>query len=265
MARYKPVDRNPRLLPVVLSEQIQPGTFEFALETAPSDGPTTPIVRADHTLITADAGYHSNDNMTALRGANIPAMVADNQMRSRDERFKDRGKHKVKPDPLSDKRPIGQEAQVRLYRPKDFTHDPSTNSCICPAGQRLYSNGSHCEVNRRVYHKFTGSKTSCGSCQHRSQCLRTPQRTPFRQVAIFAANQASPHEAIELMKRAIDSPAGRHLYSQRVGTVEPVFGNIRHNKRLSRFTLRGKAKVRTQWNLYCLVHNIEKLAHHGYR
>jgi hypothetical protein len=29
MARYKPVDRNPRLLPVVLSEQIQPGTFEF--------------------------------------------------------------------------------------------------------------------------------------------------------------------------------------------------------------------------------------------
>ena len=32
MARYKPVDRNPRFLPVVLSEQIQPGTFEFALD-----------------------------------------------------------------------------------------------------------------------------------------------------------------------------------------------------------------------------------------
>lgn len=32
MARYKTVDRSPRLLPVVLSEQIQPGTFEFALD-----------------------------------------------------------------------------------------------------------------------------------------------------------------------------------------------------------------------------------------
>ncbi len=32
MARYKVVDRNPRLSPVVLSEQIQPGTFEFALD-----------------------------------------------------------------------------------------------------------------------------------------------------------------------------------------------------------------------------------------
>jgi hypothetical protein len=42
--------------------------------------------------------------------------------------------------------------------------------------------------------------------------------------------------------------------------VEPVFGNIRHNKRLNRFTLRVTKKVGTQWQLYCLVHNIEKLA-----
>lgn len=34
---------------------------------------------------------------------------------------------------------------------------------------------------------------------------------------------------------------------------------------LSHFTLRGKAKVNTQWQLYCLVHIIEKLAHHEYQ
>ncbi|TAG45331.1 MAG: transposase [Betaproteobacteria bacterium] len=32
MPRYKPVDRNPKFIPVVLSEQIQPGTFEFTLD-----------------------------------------------------------------------------------------------------------------------------------------------------------------------------------------------------------------------------------------
>ena len=47
-------------------------------------------------------------------------------------------------------------------------------------------------------------------------------------------------------------------------TVEPVFGNLRHNKRLIRFTLRGRIKVDGQWKLMCLMHNIEKLAHHGY-
>jgi hypothetical protein len=31
-----------------------------------------------------------------------------------------------------------------------------------------------------------------------------------------------------------------------------------------RITLRSQPKVNTQWHLYCLVHNIEKLAHHGY-
>ena len=68
----------------------------------------------------------------------------------------------------------------------------------------------------------------------------------------------------EIMRRAIDSPQGRALYGRRFATVEPVFANIRHNKKLNRFTLRGRRKVDTQWKLYCLVHNIEKLAHHGY-
>ncbi len=62
------------------------------------------------------------------------------------------------------------------------------------------------------------------------------------------------------MRQAIDSPRGRSLYSRRIAAVEPVFANIRHHKRMSRFTLPGKAKVSTQWQLYCLVHNIEKIA-----
>jgi len=66
------------------------------------------------------------------------------------------------------------------------------------------------------------------------------------------------------MKQRIDSEAGREQYGRRFTTVEPVFANIRHNKRLDRFTLRGSAKVDTQWKLYCMVHNIEKLAHYGF-
>jgi hypothetical protein len=66
------------------------------------------------------------------------------------------------------------------------------------------------------------------------------------------------------MKRKIDSPLGREMLTRRFATAEPVFGNLRHNKRLDRFTLRGRTKVDGQWNLYCLVHNIEKLAHLGY-
>lgn len=60
-------------------------------------------------------------------------------------------------------------------------------------------------------------------------------------------------------KKRVDSKQGKQVYSHRMSVVEPVFGNIGTNKRLDRFWLRGKKKVQAQWQLYCMVHNIEKL------
>ena len=112
--------------------------------------------------------------------------------------------------------------------------------------------------------KFTGANRVCGPCPLRDQCLRHPQRTPVRQVVFFTGKNRQPNIHTERMKRKLDSEEGRRLYGQRFATVEPVFANIRYNKGLDRFTLRGRHKVDTQWKLYCMVHNIEKLAHHGY-
>jgi hypothetical protein len=61
------------------------------------------------------------------------------------------------------------------------------------------------------------------------------------------------------MKRKIDRELGRHPFSQRGGIVEPVFANIRSTLRLDRFSHRGRRKVTTQWQLFCLVHNIGKV------
>ncbi len=86
-----------------------------------------------------------------------------------------------------------------------------------------------------------------------------------RQVAIFVGKHAKAEEkASERMKRKIDTDQGREMIARRFATVEPVFGNLRYNKGLNRFTLRGRQKVDGQWKLYCLVHNIEKLANNGY-
>jgi hypothetical protein len=65
------------------------------------------------------------------------------------------------------------------------------------------------------------------------------------------------------MKERIDSAEGKAIYSQRMSVVEPVFGNLTTNRRLRRFSLRGQKKVQGQWQLFCLVHNIEKLQNFG--
>nr|WP_245763934.1 transposase [Pseudoalteromonas denitrificans] len=48
-----------------------------------------------------------------------------------------------------------------------------------------------------------------------------------------------------------------------MSVIEPHFvtksGNITVNKSINKFTLRGQDKMNTQWQMYCLVHNIEKL------
>lgn len=216
------------------------------------------------TLMTADAGYHSEANLKQLHDRGIQALIADGLMRRRDARFKDQARHKVKPDPLHDKKPAIKPETSGKFRPADFQYDAATQTCVCPAGKTLYSNGTNCTANGRSYRKFTGARRDCEPCELRQMCLRTPDKTPVRQVAIFHQAQASPLPYTEAMKRRIDSREGRMLYGRRMATVEPVFGNLRYNKRLDRFTLRGQGKVDTQWKLYCMVHNIEKLAHHGY-
>ncbi len=120
-------------------------------------------------------------------------------------------------------------------------------------------------INGHVGDQFRGAKRDCGPCPLRTQCLRTPERTATRQVVFFRGRAPGrPESHTARMRRRLDTPAGRAQYGRRLATVEPVFANLRHNKRLDRFTLRGRAKVNAQWKLYCLVHNIAKLAHHGY-
>lgn len=60
----------------------------------------TATLRAIDTVITADAGYHSQANLKALAERQINAYLPDNGYRKRDERYADQYLHAAKPDPL---------------------------------------------------------------------------------------------------------------------------------------------------------------------
>jgi transposase len=219
-------------------------------------------IRTPETVITADAGYHSEQNLKELASRQVEAFIPDSGYRKRDPRYAGQDQHKTKPDPLHDK--TERPEKKALFGPADFRPTEDLSHCICPAGRRLYRNGHHHDLNGLEAVKFTGPNSACAQCKLRAQCLRHPGRTPVRQVAIFLGRTPGKSErATEIMKRRIDSAQGKQMITRRFATVEPVFANLRHNKGLDRFTLRGHAKVDGQWKLYCLVHNIEKLARAG--
>jgi transposase len=214
-------------------------------------------MRNQHTLITADAGYYNDDNIRALHERGIPALIADNGMRQRDERI-DNAHHKAKGEVLYDKRP--QTRPIKLYRPEHFQFD-GNHSATCPAGKTLTSNGSiYTHTTGAKVQQFKARAEDCQGCTLKHRCLKNPASGKGRCVSLFGRALVDANDPSRKMRRAIDSAQGRALYSRRIATVEPVFANIRHHKRMSRFTLRGKSKVGTQWQLYCLVHNIEKIA-----
>jgi hypothetical protein len=49
---------------------------------------------------------------------------------------------------------------------------------------------------------------------------------------------------------------GDELYSRRLGIVEPVFGQIKANRRIGRFKRRGQAAARSEWRLIAATHNL---------
>lgn len=71
---------------------------------------------------------------------------------------------------------------------------------------------------------------------------------------------ATPAEAMEHRLR---TPEGSALYRQRQHTVEPVFGDIKHNHGIRRFMRRGLGAVTAEWQLIATTHNLLKLAANG--
>ena len=222
-------------------------------------------LRTSATVLTADAGYHSEANLAALAAREVAALIADPDMRKRDERFADRAHHTSAPNPLHDKSGTAKKV-LALFTPDDFTYDADARTCVCPEGKSLYRKGASNVTNGYVGEHFRGTKRDCGPCTQRTQCLRTPDTTVVRNVAFFRGREDTTETETHTMRmqQRLDTPEGREQYGRRFATVEPVFANVRYNKRLDRFTLRRRTKVNAQWLLFCLVHNIEKLSHAGY-
>jgi transposase len=63
----------------------------------------------------------------------------------------------------------------------------------------------------------------------------------------------------ERMRAKLRTTLGRAVYGLRKGVVEPVFGQIKGARGFRRFSLRGLEKIKGEWCLVCLTHNLLKI------
>jgi transposase len=70
----------------------------------------------------------------------------------------------------------------------------------------------------------------------------------------------------DTMRRKLLTEDGKEEYGKRKSTVEPVFGQIKETKQHFRqFSYRGLTKVKHEWALVCLAHNLTKIFCSGWQ
>jgi transposase len=85
------------------------------------------------------------------------------------------------------------------------------------------------------------------------------QRQKHHAAAAVASPLPAKATAQEKMRAKLQTERGRAVYGLRKGVVEPVFGQIKGARGFRRFSLRGLEKVRGEWRLVCLTHNLLKI------
>jgi transposase len=194
-------------------------------------------------ILTADSNYHSIANIRKCEELGLDAYIPDRFFRERDQRFAARRKPR------------------KRFRLKDFRYDQSTDQYVCPSGKRLKAETSKVFRDGFVHRRFVADENGCASCVFKLKCLRAKSNKRRHLSVPIGVDPTNP---LRRMVAKVDSPQGRKTYPQRIAIAEPVYANIRTHKRLDRFTLRGKVKVNIQWLLYCMVHNMEKIANYGF-
>jgi len=197
-------------------------------------------------ILTADSLYHSSTNLKKCEEEKLDAYIPDREFRKRDPN-------------LRIKTPVNPKVK-RKFTLKDFQHNEAKDEFICPEGKILKLFRKKVRSYGVIYRRYAADKKDCQGCQLKSQCLINKNaKRRFVSVPLGGTSDNLTKPMIE----KIDSKRGRKIYNRRIGIVEPVFANVRTQKRMDHFTLRGKIKVNIQWLLYCMVHNIEKVANYG--
>lgn len=186
--------------------------------------------------IIADAGYGSEENYDYLTEEKVESYVKYNTY--------DREK--------------SRKWRKDVLRVQNWLYLSDSDEYVCGYGrylsfvyerQQRSDNGYQSTV--RVY-----ECENCTGCPYRERCVKRVGEDANRR--IYVNRHLEEHK--QKARQQLNSETGQEMRRKRPIEVESVFGDIKGNFSVRRFLLRGLEKVTTEWGLYCIGHNMRKLA-----
>ncbi|MBU0710282.1 MAG: IS1182 family transposase [Candidatus Omnitrophica bacterium] len=184
-------------------------------------------------VVTADSGYNSMENLKKLESKqNIDAYIPDAKYQTAQ-----RG------NPTKEDSPF--------YK-KHFIYNPKKDVYLCPNHKELIFSHRKKEEGENGAYSSVYRCRECRTCQYFGRCTKT---THGREIKVY-----DNIGQIYKMRSKLNTAYGKLIYGRRKVIVEPVFGNIKHNLGFRQFLLRGLIKVKAEFMLIAIVHNIKKIA-----
>lgn len=187
-------------------------------------------------VVVADSGYGSEQNYEYFENEQIEAFVKFNYFHQ-----EQKSKGKIKPK--------------NAFRPEHLYYNQDGDYFICPMGQRMIKKY---ETNPKTKSGFQQNYSvyqakNCTGCPLRGACHKSKENRKIQ----FNWNLKRLKDKA---REKLLSDKGLAHRSQRPVDVEAVFGNIKQNKKFTRFMLRGKENVLIEAGLIALAHNLAKMA-----
>lgn len=224
------MQRNKLLLPVTNKrtdyEQLIP-LIEQTVENLPEVSTQKSIV------VTADSGYSSMDRLKEPESKEyVDAYIPDAvyQGKERDKRVK----------------------EDLPFHKKYFHYNLQKDVYICPNNEELTFRRRRKERGGQMGSAYQCRSQICRRCRYFGICTKSPDG---RQIRCY-----DNADVLYRMRQKLDTADGKMIYSRRKAIVEPALGNIKHNLGFRQFLLRGLKKVRAEFILIAIVHNIRKIA-----
>lgn len=142
-----------------------------------------------------------------------------------------------------------QKKEPNRFDKSNFTYDEQADVYICPENKVLRPGKKN--KSKRYGHTITYTCRACTTCPYQKQCANNKK---YRTIL------ALPHDPLlNKIKQRMGSLAGKAIYKLRKQTVELAFADLKHNRNFRAFRTRGIHKVKTEFDLGCVAHNLVKI------
>jgi transposase len=139
----------------------------------------------------------------------------------------------------------------------NFRYDPVADAYTCPNQRLLTLQATYQQTQKKTGYQSTLKEYQCQSCKDCSfydQCCKS-KTGENRLIKVNEKLDAYKQQARE----NLNSEKGTKLKKQRSIEIESCYGDIKHNMGFKRFHLRGIKKVKTEFNLVAMAHNLRKM------